>query len=111
MTQDSLWQTPNTDIQGHELPTPEQGLVEAQKAIVRVLRPKERAWQVGQRYDPHLPGWLVDVVRQGANGRWTRQRFMFDEAAKVLHYRGESALSDDEFRRLRREGTLLQTSA
>jgi hypothetical protein len=105
MTQESLRPLPTTDIRGNELPTPAQGLVEAQRRLARTFRRNERVWLVGQRYDAQLPGWLVDIVRQGANGRWVRQRHMFDESAKILHFRGESALSDAEFRLARREGT------
>lgn len=104
MTQDSMPRLPNLDIRGHELPTPEQGLAEGQHRLARTFRDNERVWLVGTRYDPVLPGWLIDIVRQGATGRWVRQRYMFDEAAKVLHFRGESTLSDAEFRLARREG-------
>ena len=68
----------------------------------------ERVWLLGTRYDPIGPGWLIDIMRQGAAGRWVRQRYMFDEAAQVLHYRGESTLGDAEFRTARREGSIFE---
>jgi hypothetical protein len=104
MTEEHNPNLPNLDVYGHPLPTPEEGLVEGKRLLARILRLGERVWLVGTRYDPVGPGWLIDIVRQGANGRWMRQRYMFDEAAQVLHYRGESALSDDAFRAARREG-------
>jgi hypothetical protein len=104
MTQDSTPHLSSLDVHGHELPTPEQGLIEAQRRMARTFRDNERVWLVGTRYDPVLPGWLVDIVRQGATGRWVRQRYLFDESAKILHFRGESALSDAEFRLARSQG-------
>jgi hypothetical protein len=97
---------PNLDVYGEELPTPDEGLVEAKRWLARLFRRGERVWLLGTRYDPVTPGWLIDIVRQGAAGRWARQRYMFDEAAQVLHYRGESTLSDDEFRAARRAGAI-----
>jgi hypothetical protein len=97
---------PNLDVYGHVLPTPEEGLVEAKRLLARTFRRGERVWLLGTRYDPIGPGWLIDIVRQGAAGRWVRQRYMFDEAAQVLHYRGESTLDDAEFRAARREGSI-----
>jgi hypothetical protein len=110
MNLDSLWQSENSDVHGLEMPTREAALTEALQAVAHIIRPNERVWHVAERYDDYLPSWIIDVVRQGNNGRWVRQRFMFDIAAKVLHYRGESALSDDEFRQVRREAKLLAAS-
>jgi hypothetical protein len=59
-----------------------------------------------ERYDPTTPAWNIDIVRQGATGRWMRQRYRFDEQAQVLYFLGESALSDAEFRAARRNGTV-----
>ena len=97
---------PNLDVHGHSLPTPEEGLVEAKRLLARTFRRGEHVWLVGTRYDPVGPGWLLDIVCQGQAGRWVRRRYMFDEAAQVLHFRGESTLSDDEFRGARRAGTI-----
>jgi len=105
MTQESTPHLSNLDVRGHQLPTPEQGLAEGRRRLARTFRENERVWLLGTRYDPVLPGWLLDIVRQGATGRWVRQRYMFDEAAQILHFRGESPLSDAEFRLARREGT------
>ena len=103
---DTLQRLPNLDVYGHKLPTPEEGLVEAKRLLARIFRRGERVWLLGTRYDPITPGWLIDILRQGAGGRWVRQRYMFDEAAQVLHYRGESTLGDAEFRAARREGSI-----
>jgi hypothetical protein len=104
--EDTSQRLPNLDVYGHELPTPEEGLVEAKRLLARIFRRGERVWLLGTRYDPIGPGWLIDIMRQGAAGSWVRQRYMFDEAAQVLHYRGESKLGDAEFRVARREGTI-----
>jgi len=104
MTQDTNPSLPNLDVHGQVLPTPEEGLAEAKRSLAHIFRPNEHVWLVGTRYDPITPGWLIDLVRQGAAGRWVRQRYMFDEAAQVLHFRGETPLSDAEFRAARREG-------
>jgi hypothetical protein len=110
MTENSSPSLPNLDVHGHTLPSPEEGLVEAKRLLARTFRRGERVWLVGTRYDPVGPGWLIDIVRQGAHGRWVRQRHMFDEAAQVLHYRGESVLGDAEFRAARREGSIFSVA-
>jgi hypothetical protein len=110
MTEELNPNLPNLDVHGRTLPTPEEGLVEAKRLLAHTFRRGERIWLVGTRYDPIGPGWLLDIVRQGANGRWMRQRHMFDEAAQVLHFRGESALSDDAFRAARREGAIFSVA-
>ena len=107
---DTAQRLPNLDVHGHTLPTPEEGLVEAKRLLARIFRRGERVWLIGTRYDPITPGWLIDIVRQGAAGRWVRQRYMFDEAAQVLHYLGESALGDAEFRAARRAGTIFSVA-
>jgi hypothetical protein len=107
---DTSRQLPNLDVHGAELPTPEEGLIEAKRLLARTLGRNAHVWLVGTRYDPVGPGWLLDIVRQGAIGRWVRQRYMFDEAAQVLHYRGETPLSNAEFHAARREGTLFSVA-
>ena len=69
---DTARQLPNLDVHGHELPTPEQGLVEAKRLLARIFRRGERVWLLGTRYDPVTPGWLIDVLRQGGSGRWVQ---------------------------------------
>ena len=109
MTQDTLPPLSSLDVHGQQLPTPAEGLAEGQRLLARIFRRNERVWLAGTRYDPVLPGWQIDIVRQGAAGRPVRQRYLFDEAAQILHFRGESALSDAEFRRARREGAPFPT--
>jgi hypothetical protein len=107
---DTARQVPNKDVLGFELPTPEEGLAEAKRRLARIFRRNELVWLMGERYDPSTPAWLLDIVRQGAMGRWIRQRYRFDEQAQVLYFLGESALSDAQFRAARLEGTIFQVS-
>jgi hypothetical protein len=104
MTQDAFQGVPQLDALGFELPTPEEGLVEAKRRIAQTFRRNELVWLVEERYDPTTPAWNIDLVRQGAIGRWVRQRARFDEQAQVLYYMGETPLSDAEFRAARKQG-------
>jgi len=103
---DTLQRVPNKDVHGFDLPTPEEGLAEAKRRLARIFRRDELVWLMDERYDPITPSWLIDIVRQGATGRWVRQRYCFDEQAEVLYFLGERALGDAEFRAARREGSL-----
>jgi hypothetical protein len=89
---------PNIDVHGFDLPTPEEGLLEAKRRLALTMRRDERVWLANERYDPTTPAWVLDVVRQSGLGRWARQRYRFDEQAQVLYYMGESTLNDAEFR-------------
>src|SRR5262245_17510160 len=106
MTQDLSQAVPSLDALGFDLPTPEEGLVEAKRRLTLTFRRSELVWIVEERYDPTTPAWNIDVVRQGANGRWVRQRMRFDEQAQVLYYMGEMPLSDAEFRAVRKQGQI-----
>ena len=106
MTQDASQRSPNQDALGFDLPTPEQGLVEAKRRLALTFRRSELVWLAAEQYDPTTPAWNIDVVRQGAAGRWIRQRARFDEQAQVLYYLGETSLSDAEFRAARQKGTI-----
>ena len=101
MTQESA-RVPNLDALGFDLPTPEEGLAEAKRRLARTLRANEIVWVVAERYDPVTPAWNLDFVRQGATGRWVRQRSRFDEQAQVLYYLGETPLTDEQFREVHR---------
>lgn len=92
---------PNLDALGFDLPTPEEGLAEAKRRLARTFRPTDMIWVVAETYDPITPAWNIDFVRQGAGGRWVRQRSRFDEQAQVLYYLGETPLSDAQFREVR----------
>ena len=100
--QDSSQQALNNDSYGFTLPTPEEGLIEAKRHLARTFRRDELVWLAAEQYDPATPAWRLDIVRQGATGRWVRQRYRFDEQAQVLYFMGERALSDAEFRAERR---------
>jgi hypothetical protein len=93
---------PVPNLDGFELPSPETSLVRAKHRLAQTLRRDEMVWLVAERYDPSTPAWTLDIVRQGALGRWVRQRQSFDVQAEVLYYMGESALTDAEFRAVRR---------
>lgn len=110
MTNNSTQRAPNLDALGFDLPTPEEGLVDAKRRLALILRRSEMAWLVGETYDRVTPAWLLDVVRQGALGRWVRQRVRFDEQARVLYYLGETPLSDAEFRAVRRNTPVFQVA-
>ena len=99
--------TPNLDAQGFDVPTAAEGLAAAKRQLALTCRRNEMVWLVGERYDPTTPAWNLDIVRQGAVGRWVRQRYRFDEQARVLYYMGESSLSDAEFRAVRQSGAVL----
>jgi len=107
MTQDvpSL-SAPNLDVHGYDLPTPEESLAEAKRRLALIMRRSELVWLMQERYDPTTPAWNIDVVRQGMNGQWVRQRARFDEQAQVLYYMGETPLSEAEFRVARKQGQI-----
>ena len=106
MTEDLSQAVPQLDALGFDLPTPEEGLAEAKRRIAQTFRRNELVWLVEERYDPTTPAWNIDMVRQGAAGRWVRQRGRFDEQAQVLYYMGETPLSDAEFRAVRKQGQI-----
>jgi hypothetical protein len=106
MTQDVPPGAPNLDALGFDLPTPEEGLVEAKRRIAQTFRRSELVWLLAERYDPSTPAWNIDVLRQGMNGYWVRQRGRFDEQAQVLYYMGETPLNDAEFRAARKQGQI-----
>jgi hypothetical protein len=93
---------------GFETLDPQAGVAEARRRLGRTFRPGELVWQLGERFDPQTPAWSLDVLRQGANGRWVRQRYRYDMAAEVLYFLGESPLSDAEFRDARASGALFR---
>lgn len=99
---EQLSRVPNLDALGFQLPTPEEGLAEAKRRLAHTFRPNEMVWLVAERYDSVTPAWNLDIVRQGALGRWVRQRARFDEQAQVLYYLGETPLTDAQFREVRR---------
>jgi hypothetical protein len=110
MTQDPSQRVPNLDALGFELPTPEEGLAEAKRRIALTFRRNELVWLMAEEYDPTTPAWNIDVMRQGANGQWVRQRSRFDEQAQVLYYLGETPLSTKEFRAARQQGQIFSVA-
>lgn len=81
--------------------SPDVTLAEGKRRLAQTLRLGELAWLLSQQYDATI-GWRLDLLRQGALGRWVQQRYCYDEHAGVLYFLGESALSDAEFRETRR---------
>jgi hypothetical protein len=110
MTQDPSQRVPNLDALGFELPTPEEGLREAKRRLALTFRRNELIWLMAERYDPTTPAWNIDVMRQGANGQWVRQRSRFDEQAEVLYYMGETPLRPEEFRAARKQGQIFSVA-
>jgi hypothetical protein len=106
MTQDSSRSVPRGDALGFDLPSPEEGLYGAKRSLALTFLRSELVWLVGEKYDPTTPAWNIDVVRQGANGAWVRQRSRYDEQAQVLYYLGEAPLSAEQFRAVRRQGEI-----
>src|SRR5262245_32807271 len=106
MTQDASRSAPNLDALGFDLPSPEEGLYEGKRRLALTFRRTELVWLIAETYDPTTPAWNIDMLRQGANGAWVRQRSRFDEQAQVLYYLGETPLSSEQFRAARRQGQI-----
>ncbi|HMO59357.1 MAG TPA: hypothetical protein PKA05_14265 [Roseiflexaceae bacterium] len=85
------------------LPTRDEALAAAYRQLALLFRPDELVWIAAETFDTALV-WRIDVVRQGAGGRWVRQRYRYDGQAEVIYYIGERSLSDDEFRSARSAG-------
>lgn len=94
-----------------EPPAPEESLADARRRMARTFRRDELVWIIAERYDAHAAAWLIDVLRQGAEGRWMRQRYRYDSQAGVLYFLGESAIEPGSFRALRREGSPFDVAA
>lgn len=94
-----------------EPPAPADSLNDARRLMARTFRADELVWIAAERYDEPAAAWLIDVVRQGAEGRWMRQRYRFDIPAAVLYFMGESALDPAAFRALRRLATPFDIAA
>ena len=84
--------------------SPDESLAEGKQRLAQTLRRGELTWLLSQQYDA-TTGWRLDLLRQGALGRWMQQRYRYDEQSGVLYFLGESALSDAEFREARRRAT------
>lgn len=95
------------DGYGFDLPAPDRSLDEARMQIALRFDEYDLVWVVDQRYDETLLVWDIDIVCQGANGQWVRQRYRFDEQSKILYWLGERALRSDQFRAARSGGTML----
>jgi hypothetical protein len=93
------------------LPTREDALDAARRELAHKLSPGELVWVAAERYDDEQTMWQLDVVRLGAQGRWVRMRHRYDAQAETLYFLGESALSDEEFRRARQSGTPFDVAA
>lgn len=78
---------------------------EGRRRLAHTFQTGELVWLLGERFEPMMPAWDMDILRQGSNGRWMRQRYRFDAQAEVLHFLGEDALDDAGFRAARRRGT------
>jgi hypothetical protein len=110
MTEEGSQNAFDLNDHGFYVPSAEEGLVEAKRRLARTFRQSELVWLAGQRFDPVGSAWLIDIVRQGAGGRWVRQRSRFDIQAEVLYYMGEQPLTDAEFRETRRTAQVFQVA-
>lgn len=84
------------------LPSREESLAAARRQLAHRLSPGELVWLLSERYDEAQTTWYIDAARLGAQGRWVRTRHRYDGQAETMYYLGESALSDAEFRAVRR---------
>jgi hypothetical protein len=93
------------------LPSREESLDAARRQLAHRLSAAELVWLVGERYDEPQTTWYIDMARLGAQGRWVRARHRYDGQAETLYYLGESALSDAEFRAVRRSAAPFDVAA
>lgn len=98
------------DVPG-SVPPLETVRAEARQRLARTFRAGELVWLLDERYEPMMPGWDINILRQGTNGRWMHQRYRFDAQSDVLYFMGEDALSDAEFRAMRRARALFPLAA
>lgn len=77
---------------------------ERDRALATMFRENELVWLVGEQYEPVGGFWSVDVVRQGLQGRWMRQRYRYDQYTGVIYFLGERPASDEELASLRHSG-------
>lgn len=103
----------NADVMIRGTPTSVPGSVppletvrtKARQMLAKTFFPGELVWLLDERYEPIMPAWDMNILRQGAAGRWMHQRYRFDAQSDILHFLGEDALSDAGFREIRRKGT------
>ncbi len=92
------------DVPG-SVPPPEIVRAKARHLLAKTFFQGELVWLLDERNEPVMPAWDMNILRQGAAGRWMHQRYRFDAQSDILHFLGEDALSDAEFREMRRKGT------
>lgn len=109
---DQAGRTTATHAIDFNLPTPEAGRAEARSRLAATFRQGERVWLLSEQYgqEQGTSVWVIDILIQGSNGRWMRRRYRFDEQAHVLHFLGEHALNDAEFRAARRSATIFPSA-
>lgn len=76
------------------------------QALRDMFRPDELVWLVDEQFKPVDTTWRVDMVRQGLQGAWMRQRFRYDVPSGVIYFLGERPLSEAELATVRRTGKL-----
>ena len=91
------------DVPGN-VPPLETVRAKARRLLAKTFFQGELVWLLDERYEPVMPAWDMDILRQGTSGRWMHQRYRFDAQSDILHFLGEDALSDQEFRETRRKG-------
>ncbi len=90
------------DIAQYHLPSQEAAHDAAYRSLAHQLGAAEKIWIVREQFHPHEIFWDLDIVRQGAQGDWVRQRYRYDGQSETIYYLGESALSVAEFRAARK---------
>jgi hypothetical protein len=80
----------------------------ASDARLHTVFPKgSLVWIVDEQYDPNGPVWQVDLVYQGAAGRWLSRRYRYDIPSDTLYFTGERPLAEGELAAARRCGRRL----
>ncbi|MCG8351637.1 MAG: hypothetical protein MI924_28045 [Chloroflexales bacterium] len=78
--------------------------VQRDQALTAMFKPNELVWIVDESYNPVDTTWRVDLVRQGLQGVWMRQRYRYDTPSGVIYFVGEKPINETELAAARRMG-------
>jgi hypothetical protein len=98
-------QTLPREVAALPVPSQQQALDDALRALGHAFHVDDQVWIVSQSYDAQHTTWRIDVVRRGGMGRWLRQRYRYDAQAETLYFIGELTLSPAEEREARAGGS------
>ena len=76
------------------------------RKLFRMLDPDEPAWLVEESVHPEDEVAYFTVVHRWSPGGWARRRYTYDLVSDVMHFRGTTAVSDDELTQLAPERRL-----